>query len=209
MSLRDALEDVPVVGVIRGCPPEHVAAMAAAAVKAGFAVVEVTMNSTDAPAQIRAVRDALGDHVLVGAGTIRSPADVDAAVDAGAAFGVAPELYPLSMERARSRDLPFVPGTMTPTEIAAAWREGAEMVKVFPAVTLGPDYFRALRGPMPDVPLLATGGVTAASGRALLEAGADAVGCTSVVFDPDAMRRGDAAEIEARAAFFLAELGLL
>jgi 2-dehydro-3-deoxyphosphogluconate aldolase/(4S)-4-hydroxy-2-oxoglutarate aldolase len=205
--LQDALSQVPVVGVMRGCPPEHAVAVARAAVEAGLRCVEVTMNSPDAARQIRDLVKSLAGDALVGAGTITSPALVEEAAEAGAAYGVAPDLHLPTIERARALGLDFVPGTMTTTEILAAWREGAVMVKVFPSSVLGAGFFRALRGPVPDVPLLATGGVTAALARELLAAGADAVGVTSAVFDPDVMSRGDTEEIATRTRAFLTDAG--
>ena len=147
-----------------------------AALEAGVGVLEVTLDSERALATIAALR-ARGD-VTVLAGTVRTAADVDAAVDAGAEACVGPAFAADVVERCRERGVPVVPGALTPTEVEHAWRSGAALVKLFPGSLGGPEYVRALLAPLPEVPLLVTGGVTPASAREFLAAGAVAVGAS-------------------------------
>jgi 2-dehydro-3-deoxyphosphogluconate aldolase/(4S)-4-hydroxy-2-oxoglutarate aldolase len=145
----------------------------------GIGVFEITLDSQNALETIASLR---GDPKLVVlAGTVRTVEDVRAAVDAGAQGCVAPVLRPEVLEACREAGVPSVPGAMTPTEVETAWQLGAEMVKLFPAARLGPEFVHDLRGPLRDVPLLATGGVDASNAAAFLRAGAEAVGVGSAL----------------------------
>ena len=147
---------------------------------AGARVFEVTFDSPAAVDDFLATRDALAGHssdsVLLGAGTIRTTAALDAAIGANADFGVSPALDTAIVERAIARDLPFIAGALTPTEIDAAWRAGSTFVKVFPASSVGPGHVREIRGPMPEIELVPTGGIDVSSAGAFIAAGAVAVG---------------------------------
>ena len=146
----------------------------------GARIFEVTFDAPTAATDLVACREALarahGDACLVGAGTIRTVTALDAACDAGAQFVVSPLLDPVIVEAALRRGVPVIPGAFTPTEIDAAWRAGATFVKLFPASSVGPGHVRELRGPMPEVELIPTGGIDGSSGPAFLAAGAVAVG---------------------------------
>ncbi len=151
----------------------------------GARVFEITLDGDHAAADLAAVREHLegrrGGAHLVGAGTIRSRAQLRAAIDAGAAFGVAPALDLEVLAAALHAGLPFVPGAYTPTEADAAWRAGATFVKLFPGSSLGSNHVRELRGPMPEIETIVTGGVDATNAVAFLEAGAVAVGIGSAL----------------------------
>src|SRR4051812_1674206 len=121
------------------------------------------------------------EDAATGAGTIRTAAQLDAAIRAGAAFGVSPVLDPPIMAGALDAGLPFVPGAYSPTEADAAWRSGATFVKLFPGSSLGPNYVRELRGPLPEIETIVTGGVDVTNARAFIEAGAAAVGIGSAL----------------------------
>ena len=158
----------------------------------GVRVFEVTFDAGSAADDLVAVRDrlaalGLGDAV-VGAGTVRTLDALDQATDADAAFVVGPTLDRVIVDGALERSLPVIPGAYSPTEVAQAWERGATFVKLFPASSLGPSHVRELRGPLPDIELIETGGVDAASARAFLDAGCVAVGVGS------ALVRADAAE---------------
>jgi len=145
----------------------------------GIGVVEITLDSPTALETIARFRDE-GDLVVL-AGTVRSAEDVRAAAEAGAEGCIGPALVPEMLDACREAGLPAIPGAMTPTEVETAWRLGAEMVKLFPAARLGPEFVRDLRGPLADVPLLATGGVDMSNALAFLRAGAVAVGVGSAL----------------------------
>jgi 2-dehydro-3-deoxyphosphogluconate aldolase / (4S)-4-hydroxy-2-oxoglutarate aldolase len=164
----------PVIAIVRGHPPDVVARIADGLVAGGVTTVEVTLDSPHALSSIVALDDR-GD-VLVGAGTVLDAAGADAAIDAGAAFLVAPGVDPGVMAAAAERGVPMLPGALTPTEILTAWNAGAAAVKVFPAGPLGPGYVAALRGPLGNVALVPTGGVDDRNAAAFMAAGAVALG---------------------------------
>jgi 2-dehydro-3-deoxyphosphogluconate aldolase/(4S)-4-hydroxy-2-oxoglutarate aldolase len=152
-------------------------------VDAGALIFEVTLDGEDAADDLAAVREhvAGGRGVVVGAGTIRTDRQLRDAIDAGAAFGVSPVFDPAILTAALDAGLPFVPGAYTPTEADTAWRAGATFVKLFPGSSLGPSHVRELRGPLPEIETIVTGGVDATNAIRFLEAGAVAVGIGSAI----------------------------
>jgi 2-dehydro-3-deoxyphosphogluconate aldolase/(4S)-4-hydroxy-2-oxoglutarate aldolase len=185
MSAIETIRAARLVAILRRAA-EADAEVARLAV-AGVRVVEITLDSDDALGAIERAR-ARGD-VTVLAGTVREPAQVDAAVSAGAEGIVAPSLSLAVLERAAALEAPSIPGALTPTEVETAWRAGAALVKLFPARLGGPRYVQDLLAPLADVPLVATGGVDATNARAFLDAGAVAVGVGSGLGSDDALRR--------------------
>jgi 2-dehydro-3-deoxyphosphogluconate aldolase/(4S)-4-hydroxy-2-oxoglutarate aldolase len=174
-------------------PRERLLALVDELADDGVRAFEITLDAPPAVEDLAAVRTALsarGEGILVGAGTILRREQLAAALNAGADFGVAP-LLDLAMVRAAiDAGLPFVPGAMTPTEIGGAWDAGATFVKLFPASAVGPAFVRELRGPLPEVELVPTGGVDGTNASAFLEAGAAAVGIGGAITraDPEARR---------------------
>jgi len=155
--------------------------VAEALVAGGVRAFEVTLDSPDAIAAIRALaQHHHGDgSLLVGAGTVLDVASARAAVEAGARFLVSPHTDLELVRWAVARRIPIFPGALTPSEIVAAWRAGASAVKLFPASAVGPAYVREMRGPLAAIPLIPTGGVTAENAAAFIAAGAVAVGVGS------------------------------
>ena len=189
--LLQALDGMPIVGIIRGCPVRHLEAIAAAAVDSGFGVLEVTLDSPDPLRSISTVADRF-PSVVVGAGTVHTAAQAADAARAGARCIVTPFLSDEVMAAARELGIPILPGAATPTEIRRALDLGAAAVKVFPARELGgPDYLKAVGGPLGHPPLVPTGGVGAGNGRAFIEAGALALGVGGSVFPSGALATGD------------------
>lgn len=177
----DALRRAPVMAILRGMSPDDAVAAATAAWDTGVGLVEVTIETEAALPALAAVVRAAPQDVPVGAGTVTTPDRLAAAVDAGACFGVAPGLDADTVRAARERDIPFLPGVATPSEVGHALRLGISTVKVFPAATLGPAWLRAMAGPFPGLEMVATGGVTAATAPDFLKAGAVAVGVGGAV----------------------------
>ena len=140
----------------------------------GTPVVEVTMHVEDAFEAIRALRGRVGLTVL--AGTVRTAAQARGAIEAGAQAIVSPATIAEVAAVCREAGVPWIPGALTPTEIEAAWRAGAAIVKLFPGRLGGPQYVRDVLAVLTDVPLMVTGGVDAANAVEFLEAGAVAVG---------------------------------
>ena len=162
--------------IARGVPTAVLEAAAGVLLEAGIAVIEVTMNTPDASGAIRRLAQAYEGRLVVGAGTVLEASEAAAAVAAGAQFLVTPHVDGDVIAAAHQLKVPIIPGAMTPTEVLQAWRAGAALVKLFPAVTLGPQYLRQLRGPLPEIPLVPTGGVTVDSTAEFIAAGAVAVG---------------------------------
>lgn len=180
------------LGILRGCPRDGLAAVAEAAASSGLRFLEVAMNTDGAADQIRFLRDRLVGICQVGAGTVLSAARASEAVRAGATFLVSPCLVPDVQDWARQNDVPTLPGALTPTEIWNAFLAGAAVVKVFPARSAGgPSYFRELRGPFREVPLLACGGVSPENAGDYLDAGADALAFGGSVFTAERLRKQD------------------
>jgi 2-dehydro-3-deoxyphosphogluconate aldolase/(4S)-4-hydroxy-2-oxoglutarate aldolase len=171
----DRLRNARVVAIIRSDSPAGAVAAAHAVVRGGVTSVEVAFSTPRTEEAIAELRRALPD-VLVGAGTVIEPSQLDAACAAGAQFLLSPHLDPEIVARSVERGVPFLPGALTPTEIHHAFRAGAACVKVFPAAQLGPRYLAAIRVPLPHIPLFATGEVTTSNLHEWLDAGAVALG---------------------------------
>ena len=188
-----AIRSARLVVVLRGVAPRaRLLDLVDELVDAGARVFEVTLDGDGAIEDLAAVREHLAgcdSACLVGAGTVRSSDQVRAAVDSGAAFGVSPVLDPAVLAAALDAGLPFVPGAYTPTEADAAWRGGATFVKLFPGSSLGPDHVRELRGPLPEIETIVTGGVDATNAVGYLDAGAVAVGIGSAIVRASAAER--------------------
>jgi 2-dehydro-3-deoxyphosphogluconate aldolase / (4S)-4-hydroxy-2-oxoglutarate aldolase len=137
--------------------------------------MEITFSTPGAADAIRRAKSEL-PSALIGAGTVLEQEELDAACGAGAAFLVSPHLDEALVARATVLGVPFLPGALTPTEVVRAWRSGAACVKLFPGSAVGPNYLKALRGPLPRVPLMPTGGVDEQNLAEWLRAGAVAVG---------------------------------
>lgn len=176
--VADAIRHHRLIAVLRRVEPrDALIRLVDELAEAGVRVFEITLDTPEGADDLAAVRSHLaGRECLVGAGTILRPEQLDAARRAGADFGVAPLLDPVLLRGAVEGGLPFVPGAMTPTEAAAAWEASATFVKLFPASAVGPSFVRELRGPLPDVQLIPTGGIDASNAGAFLDAGAAAVG---------------------------------
>ena len=161
-------------------PQDHLLALADELADAGARAFEITMDAASGEADVAALRSHLSRRAdgpfLVGAGTVVTSEQLDAARRAGADFAVAPILDTGLVQTAIGARLPFIPGALTPTEVAAGWAAGATFVKLFPASAVGPALVRELRGPMSEVELIPTGGVDGKNAAAFLEAGAVAVG---------------------------------
>ena len=187
--------DCGIVAVVRFSDPEPLVAVIEALAAGGVTVAEVTFTVPGALDVIRAARQKLGDRVLLGAGTVLDPETARVALLAGAEFIVAPNLNLDVIKVCRRYDKLVMPGAFTPTEVVAAWEAGADIVKVFPADVVGPAFFKALRGPLPQVKLMPTGGVDLTTATAFLAAGAVCLGVGGQLVDPKAVAAGDFARI--------------
>jgi 2-dehydro-3-deoxyphosphogluconate aldolase/(4S)-4-hydroxy-2-oxoglutarate aldolase len=172
--------------------------VAAALVEGGITTLEFTLTTPGAITAIERCRARFGETV-VGAGTVLDADGARRCLAAGAQFLVSPGFDPDVIAVARAGGALAMPGAMTPTEILAAWRAGADVVKVFPARALGPRYIADVLAPLPDVPLMPTGGVDATNAAEYLRAGAVGVAVGGNLVDPAAVARADWAALTARA----------
>ena len=189
-DLRRVLE-CGVVAVVRSPDGSQLVEVARALADGGIDVVEITMTVPDALDVLRQVRRALGDRLLLGAGTVLDPETARAALLAGAEYLVAPTVNLDVIRLCQRYDKLVMPGAFTPTEILTAWEAGADIVKVFPADVLGPAFFKALRGPLPQVRLMPTGGVDLNTAADFLRAGACCLGVGGQLVDPKAVAARD------------------
>lgn len=172
-----------VILCVRLGPASPVLEAARAAAAGGLTVLEITLTTPGALDTIRVLAN--DEQLLVGAGTVLTAADVDAVAEAGGRFVLSPVFDETVLREAERTGILAVPGASTPTEILAAYRAGARAVKVFPAAALGgPAFLRAVRGPLPGVPLIPTSGPTAETLGDYFDAGAVAVGVGGEVFPP-------------------------
>ncbi len=169
------LAEVGVVAVIRAASIDAALAVSHALVRGGVTGIEITFSTPGAAEAIARARREL-PNALVGAGTVLDAASLRAACDAGASFLVSPHTDETLIAAGRERGVPFLPGALTPTEIVRAWQLGATCVKVFPGSAVGPGYLKALKGPLPHIALMPTGGVDEKNLGEWLAAGAVAVG---------------------------------
>ena len=173
----------PLVGIIRNVSPEDVKRILPIYREAGLTTVEITMNSPGATDMIRYALENEHYGLNIGAGTVCTKDDLDAALDAGAQFIVTPVLSKKVVKSCVKKGVPVFPGAYTPTEIFNAWSLGASMVKIYPATALGPGYIKDLKAPMNQLKLLPTGGVSLENMEAFLKAGANGLGIGGQLFD--------------------------
>jgi 2-dehydro-3-deoxyphosphogluconate aldolase/(4S)-4-hydroxy-2-oxoglutarate aldolase len=201
-NLRRVL-DGGIVAIIRCSDGGQLVDVCRALADGGVTTIEITMTVPDALDVIRRVRRELGDRILLGAGTVLDPTTVQAVILAGAEFVVTPVVNLDVIRLCRQNDKLVMPGAFSPTEILAAWEAGADVVKVFPADPLGPAFFRAIRGPLPQIRLMPTGGVDLSTAAEFLRAGACCLGIGSQLIEPKAVAAGDFARIRTLATKFV------
>jgi len=177
------------VPVIRVSSAQEAIDVADAIKEGGVTLIEITMSVPGAIDVIKELAQKYRDEIIMGAGTILDPETGRAALLAGAQFIVTPTLNLDVIQLAHRYSAVVVPGAMTPTEILAAWNAGADMVKVFPAAQLGgPEYLKAIRGPLPQILLVPTGGVNLQNAGAFIKAGATALGVGGELVDKKAVK---------------------
>lgn len=178
----DWLKREGIIPIVRGdFPAQRVLEIGDALLAAPILCMEVTMNTPGAADLISLLRARFGEHMRIGAGTVRTVAQFDAAVDAGAQFTLAPGLNPAVVARAQQRGVLHIPGVFTASEADSAWQAGCPILKLFPAEQGGPAYLKALRAPLDDIAFVPTGGVSAENAAAWRAAGAVALGVGSTL----------------------------
>ncbi|ALA53984.1 bifunctional 4-hydroxy-2-oxoglutarate aldolase/2-dehydro-3-deoxy-phosphogluconate aldolase [Shouchella clausii] len=190
MSL-DKLLSSGVVAVMRKLPVEDIENIASALIEGGISGLEITLDSDDALGVIERLSKLVGDRAVVGAGTVLSSEQAEAAIDAGAKFVFAPILDKGTIEVAKRRETIVIPGVFTPTEAYQAIKWGADVVKVFPADCVGPSFIKSVKGPLPMVRMMPTGGVDLTNLASFIKAGAVAVGAGGSLLDKNIIAARD------------------
>ncbi|TVR47530.1 MAG: bifunctional 4-hydroxy-2-oxoglutarate aldolase/2-dehydro-3-deoxy-phosphogluconate aldolase [Planctomycetota bacterium] len=193
MSFIDRLRSIGVVAVIRGKSAQAAVDISLALIRGGITGIELTYTTPDCAQAVRQLREQVDHTVCIGVGTVRSVEQIEWAVEAGAEFAVSPHFEPDLMISALETNLPYLPGAITPTEMVQCWDSGAAAVKIFPANLVNPAYIKAVAAPLPDIPLMPTGGISPENFIPWLEAGAVAVGMGGNLL------KGNLEEIEATA----------
>lgn len=193
MSFLTTLRETGVVAVIRGASADEAVAMAEALVRGGVLGIEITYSTPSCCSAIRRARAALPPQAMVGVGTVLSVEQLEMAAEAGATYAVSPHTDEAILARAQQLAVPMLPGAITPTEIVRAHALGATAVKLFPGSMVGPDYVKAIKGPLPHIPLMPTGGVSLENMHEWFAAGVVAVGMGGN------LAKGTPAQIEAAA----------
>ena len=203
-QVRARVLEVGIVPVVRATSAKQAISAAVAVAAGGITIVEVTMTVPGALDAISQLIKTLGNEVIVGAGTVLDAQAARQCFDAGAEFLVSPGLDLGTIKAAQDVGKLIMAGALTPTEVISAWKAGADFVKVFPASAVGgPAYLKALRGPLPQVPLVPTGGVNLNTAADFLRAGASALGVGGELVLAAALKSGETGQITVLARQYL------
>jgi 2-dehydro-3-deoxyphosphogluconate aldolase/(4S)-4-hydroxy-2-oxoglutarate aldolase len=195
-EVGNRIMEIGVVPVVRARSAEQAMAAAEAVCAGGISVVEVTMTVPGAVQVIEQLSRRMGQQVLIGAGTVLDAETAARCLDAGAQFLVSPGFDPETVKLACRRGVLMMAGALTPSEVIAAWKAGSDFVKIFPCGNVGgPKYIKALRGPLPQIPMVPTGGVNLSTIGEFILAGAAAVGVGSELVSAAALESGNTREI--------------
>jgi 2-dehydro-3-deoxyphosphogluconate aldolase/(4S)-4-hydroxy-2-oxoglutarate aldolase len=195
--------DAGVVAVIRANSKDQLVGITEALLAGGVPAIEVTMSTPKAIAGIEMLADRFGERAVIGVGTVIDAATARDAIAAGAQFVVSPVFDEQIVSTTRRYGKIMIPGAFTPTEILRAWSAGADVVKVFPSTVLGPQYFKDILAPLPQLRLTPTGGVDVKNAGDWIKAGAVFVGAGSSLVTKDALAKGDWAGVTANAKAFV------
>ncbi|HVU07873.1 MAG TPA: bifunctional 4-hydroxy-2-oxoglutarate aldolase/2-dehydro-3-deoxy-phosphogluconate aldolase [Verrucomicrobiae bacterium] len=192
-----------VIAVVRAKRAEQVLPLAEALLAGGVIAVEITMTTPDAIRCIRVANEKIGERALIGVGTVLDAATCRATIDAGAQFVVTPICRTELAQIARAAERPVMLGAYTPTEAQAAHEAGADFVKLFPADSLGANYIKALRAPLPHLKIVPTGGVNVNNIADFFKAGCAAVGVGSTLISQQILEQDDWPQLTRRAVEFV------
>ncbi|TLV02940.1 bifunctional 4-hydroxy-2-oxoglutarate aldolase/2-dehydro-3-deoxy-phosphogluconate aldolase [Dyadobacter luticola] len=198
----------PLVGIIRNVALEDLKQILPIFREVGLTTVEITMNTAGATEMIRYAIENEGEGLNIGAGTVCTKDDLDAALEAGAQFIVTPVISKKVIKSCVKKNIPIFPGAFTPTEIYNAWTLGATMVKIYPATSLGPEYIKDLKAPMNQLKLLPTGGVSLENMSAFLKAGANGLGIGGQLFDKKLIQEKNWDELRSHFQQFVQKLSM-
>jgi len=200
------LKQIGLIAIVRARSAGQVLPLAEALIAGGMKAIEITFTTPDAPKAIREVHSHFGKSAVVGAGTILKEEQLEKAIDAGAQFAVSPILSPYLVKPCHLAGCPIMLGAYSPTEAQRAFEAGSDMVKIFPADTLGPAFIKALRAPLPHLPIVPTGGVNLDTMEAFLNAGCHALGVGSSLISSAILQNDDWPQLEQRTNAFTEKL---
>ena len=202
-QVEQRIVDGGIIAVLRGIDAEQIVPVARAIHEGGVGAIEITANDPRVCGKVAAVDDALLDtDAVVGAGTVLDEPTAQSVIDAGAEFVLSPDVNPDVVKTCNRHGVLSAPGVMTPTETVTAIDAGADVLKMFPATTVGPGHIGALQGPLGEIPILPTGGVSLENVGEFFEAGAAAVGVGSALVDYEAIDAGDMNQVRETAEAF-------
>ena len=207
MNKQEMLEKIKELGllaVIRGPSAELTVQMVEALIKGGVLGIEITYSTPDAENVVKTLSSKFGSKIVLGMGTLTKTDQAESAKAAGANFLVSPICEPALVKSMVASGLLTMAGALTPTEVFQAYSLGTDVVKIFPGSLGGPAYVKALKGPFPYIPMMPTGGVSAANVADWFKAGVVAVGAGSELCPPDLAKAGKFDEITQKAADFVA-----
>jgi 2-dehydro-3-deoxyphosphogluconate aldolase / (4S)-4-hydroxy-2-oxoglutarate aldolase len=203
-DVRERLIATGIVPVIRAASAQKALLAADALYQGGIPVVEVTLTVPGAENAIESLRKNFGADLLVGAGTVLDADDARRCLDSGAQFIVSPGLDRATIGFVNSKDILMIAGALTPTEVVTAWKHGSDLVKIFPCSAVGgAGYIKALKGPLPQIPLIPTGGVNLQTAADFIRAGSEALGIGGELVQASALDAGTPNVITALAKQFL------
>jgi 2-dehydro-3-deoxyphosphogluconate aldolase/(4S)-4-hydroxy-2-oxoglutarate aldolase len=199
------IAEVGIVPVVRAPSPKQALQAAEAVLAGGIPIVEVTMTVPGAIEVIAQLAKSMAPEVLVGAGTVLDAEVAQRCIDAGAEFLVSPGFDLATVRFANTRGILVMAGALTPTEVIAAWKAGSDFVKIFPCGAVGgAKYIKALKGPLPEVPMVPTGGVNLDTAAEFIRAGAAALGIGGELVSAAALQSGNMGEIVEAARKYVA-----
>ncbi|MFB9218348.1 bifunctional 4-hydroxy-2-oxoglutarate aldolase/2-dehydro-3-deoxy-phosphogluconate aldolase [Kurthia sibirica] len=205
--MYELLQGIKLIPVLRKIPYTTSQKLIEALVNGGVQAIEITLDTDKALEIITENRSKLKDDILIGAGTVLSLDDCKKAIAAGAQFIVSPLFNHAVVQYAVNKKIPVIPGVMTPTEIYAAYSAGAQMVKVFPASSVGANFIKNVKGPLDFISIMATGGITLETVQDYFDAGADAVGAGSDLLNKKWIVDGNWQVIESATKEWLEKIG--
>lgn len=204
-QIQQRILNVGIIPVVRASSPQEAILAVEAVAAGGIPIAELTMTVPGAIDVIAELARTLGRDVVIGAGTVLDAATAQRCIDAGAEFIVSPGFDLETVKLSKQLGKLVMAGALTPTEVITAWKAGCDFVKIFPCGNVGgARYIKALKGPLPQVRMIPTGGVNLETAADFLRAGADALGVGGELVVPAALKSGDGAEITRTARRFLA-----
>ncbi len=204
LEMLEKIKELGLLAVIRGPSAELTVQMVEALIKGGVLGIEITYSTPDAESVVKTLSEKFGDRIVLGMGTLTKTEQAESAKAAGANFLVSPICEPALVKSMVASGLLTMAGALTPTEVFQAYSLGTDVVKIFPGSLGGPAYVKALKGPFPYIPMMPTGGVSAANAADWFKAGVVAVGAGSELCPPDLAKAGKFDEITQKAADFVA-----